>query len=133
MEDKGKEFINPENHETALKDLHERVMLSDQDDERNWFVPIKVPKSTPPSGMCKDAKKALLNCLRSADCYQKHGYSPRECLNNPMLPGRNEECGKYEKLLSACRWDTIDRKRRFRGARGINYDKQKKDSDRMEL
>ena len=38
MEDKGKEFINPENHETALKDLHERVMLSDQDDERNWYV-----------------------------------------------------------------------------------------------
>ncbi|KAL5258160.1 hypothetical protein ACHWQZ_G012948 [Mnemiopsis leidyi] len=107
--------------EVALKELRERVELGDEEDEQNWFVPTKIPKILQPQGMCKDAKKALLNCLRSTDCYQKYGYTPRECLLNVDLPGRNEECEKFETMLASCKWDTIDRKRRFKGVRGINY------------
>ena len=35
MEEKAQEF-DPDDREAVLKDLHEKVMLSDQDDEKNW-------------------------------------------------------------------------------------------------
>jgi len=130
----GTENKDPETElqdpETALRELQKRVELGDDEDERNWFVPTKIPKILQPQGMCKDAKIALLNCLRSTDCYQKHGYTPRECLLNKDLPGRNEECDKFETMLASCKWDTIDRKRRFRGVRGVNYDKEDHEGNR---
>ena len=114
-----------------------QATIGDQDDPANWFTKIAFPSSDP-KGMCRDAKKALLNCLRATDCFQKvhigeifrvvsriasaldgplfltlgshyfqYGYTPRECLNDKALPGRNAECDKFETMLSACKWDTV--------------------------
>eukprot|EP00116_Pleurobrachia_bachei_P015288 sb/3475550/ len=98
------------NEEETPKEQFEKfahqATIGDQDDPANWFTKIAFPSSDP-KGMCRDAKKALLNCLRATDCYQKYGYTPRECLNDKALPGRNAECDKFETMLSACKWDTV--------------------------
>ena len=43
----------------------------------------------------------------------QYGYTPRECLLNVDLPGRNEECEKFETMLASCKWDTVSSESKF--------------------
>lgn len=87
----------------------------DPDDPKNWY---RAPPPRP-AGLCSKVKEALLNCLKDTDCYKKHGHTPRECMDNTR-PGTNPQCAKFARSLATCKFDLVDRKRRFRGVRGVN-------------
>ena len=59
-----------EQYREQMEKFAQQTTIGDQDDPTNWYQKITFP-SWAPGGMCKDAKKALLNCLRATDCYQK--------------------------------------------------------------
>jgi len=98
----------------------------DPEDPKNWF---RAPPPRP-TGLCSKVKEAMLNCLKETDCYKKHGYTPRECLDLAR-PGTNPQCEIFTTALAKCKFDMIDRKRRFRGVRGVNNIKATESDDRL--
>ena len=75
----------PETPKEQYEKFANQATIGDQDDPANWFTKITFPSSDP-KGMCKDAKKALLNCLRATDCYQKVRIAYRPDLFRVLSP-----------------------------------------------